>query len=260
MAARRLPRALLRKGVPFRTRVSLLSVALRRRFRPTATYGIHFGRGALPVTHADYPVDWETMKSIVVDRVYETDYTDAVVLDIGSHKGYFGAFAVERGARAVISLEPETSNFELLERCAASYRRTGVDWQLRQVAVGAGTGEAELHVMNASWGHTLEPPAEWAEYEVGTERVRMLAMAELLSEASELAGDASPLVVKINAEGGECQMLLGTPPDSWRRVTQAFVATHPWAGCAADDLAGHLAGAGLTRGPSAAAQILVLKR
>ena len=47
-----------------------------------------------------------------------TDYAGAVVLDLGAHKGYFGAYALARGARLVISFEPETANLELLERGA----------------------------------------------------------------------------------------------------------------------------------------------
>jgi FkbM family methyltransferase len=261
MAPRHLPRALLRRGVPFRTRASLLAVALRRRLRPTAVYRIRYGRGALPVTHEDYAVDWETMKSIVVDRIYELDYSGAVVLDIGSHKGYAGAFALERGASTVISLEPESANFRLLQECAESYRSACTDWQVRQVAAGAIEGEAELHVMGASWGHTLDPPESWAPYEVGTERVRTVPLAGLLAEAGELAGPSSPLVVKVNAEGGECAMVLGTAPECWERVSHVFVATHPWAACDVDELAAHLSRAGLGRRPSGdAGQILVMRR
>jgi FkbM family methyltransferase len=260
-ASRRLPRVLLRRGVPLRTRASLLAAALRRRLRPKVIYDVRYGRGALPITHDDYPVDWETLKAIVVDRIYELDYSQAVVLDIGSHKGYFGAFALERGARTVISLEPESANFRLLERCAASYRHHGADWQLRRAAVGAEAGEVELHVMNASWGHALEPPADWAAYEVGTERVPLVAMSELLAEAGALVQGSAPLVVKINAEGAECAMVLRTAPESWRPATHAFVAVHSWAGCTAAELAGHLSLAGLARRAAGGAeQILVLSR
>jgi hypothetical protein len=103
--------------------------------------------------------------------------------------------------------------------------------------------------MDASWGHTLSPPPEWAEYEIGTERVHVMAMADLLAEAADLGGGVSPVVVKVNAEGAECSMVLETPPDAWRAVTHALIATHPWASCRAEDLAAHLAAAGLERRP-----------
>jgi FkbM family methyltransferase len=223
-------------------------------------YGVRYGRGKLPVTHDDYPVDWETLKAVVVDRIYASDYAGAVVVDIGSHKGYFGAYAIEGGARAVVSLEPEAANFDLLTACERSYRRPGVEWQLRQAAVAAEAGEADLHVMDASWGHALQPPREWEEFEVGTERVRLVAMADLLAEAAALAGPDAALLVKINAEGSECPMVLGTPPEAWRRVTQALVATHPWAACDADGLAAHLELAGLVRRRVDASQILWMAR
>jgi FkbM family methyltransferase len=223
-------------------------------------YGIRFGHARLPVTHDDYPVDWETLKMIVVDGHYDLDYSGAVVLDIGAHKGYFGAYALERGARVVISFEPESANVRLLEQCAAPYLTRGVDWRLRSVAVSAAAGEAELHVMAASWGHSLGPPEEWAEYEVGSERVQVVAMSDVLAEATELAGPESPLVVKINAEGAECPMVIGTPPAAWERVTGVLVSTHPWAECGATELAAHLASAGLERAPSRADHVLSLIR
>jgi len=214
-------------------------------------YEISYGRTRLPVTHDDYSVDWETLKQVVVDRVYACGLQDAVVLDIGSHKGYFGPFAFEHGARTVISLEPEPVNFAFLQKCAAPYVDRGADWRLRQVAVAAEAGEADLHLMDASWGHTLDPPVEWTQYEVGTERVTVVAMADLLTEAADIGGGTSPVVVKINAEGAECAMVLGTPPVAFDSVTHALIATHPWAACDADGLAAHLASAGLERQPRA---------
>jgi hypothetical protein len=73
-------------------------------------------------------------------------------------------------------------------------------------------------------------------------------MADLLAEASDLGGGA-PVVVKINAEGAECDMVLETPPAAWTSVSNVLVATHPWARCDAEDLAAHLAAAGLERRP-----------
>ena len=75
-----------------------------------------------------------------------------------------------------------------------------------------------------------------------------------------LAGDASPLVVKLNIEGEECTAVLETPAGAWEEVGELFVETHPWAACGADELAEHLAAAGLTRVESSASQVLRLRR
>ena len=95
--SRELPRALLRGGVPLGTRLGLLRLALRRRFRPAPVYFLRVGPARVPVSQADYGVDWETMRTIVIDAAYEADYRGAVVVDVGAHKGAFGAYALERG-------------------------------------------------------------------------------------------------------------------------------------------------------------------
>ncbi|MGH3132533.1 MAG: FkbM family methyltransferase, partial [Gaiellaceae bacterium] len=207
-----------------------------------------------------YEVDWESLKFVVADDAYPTDYTGAVVLDLGAHKGYYGAHALARGARTVISFEPETANLELLERAAAGYRDRGADWRIRHSAVGAERGEAALHVMAGSWAHALHPPDSWAQWEVGTQRVPVEAMTDVLNEAESLTDDRSRLVVKVNTEGEECGIVLATPAEAWSAVSELFVEVHPWAGCTAAEIAEHLAPAGFTQLPAGMAQVLRLRR
>jgi FkbM family methyltransferase len=208
----------------------------------------------------DYEIDWASFAFVAVDDAYAGDYDDALVVDVGAHKGYYGAYALAHGARAVVSYEPEGANFALLERAAADARSRGGDWETRCCAVGAASGEAELHVMGASWGHALHPPAAFAEHEVGTQLVPVAALADALAEAEALAGGEAPVVVKLNIEGEECATVLGTPPGAWAGVSEVFVETHPWASCGAPELAEHLSAAGLTRAESAAAVVLRLRR
>jgi len=257
---RRLASVLARRHIPLRTRRDLLRAELRRRIRPTAAYAVSCGPGEVFLSQDDYGVDWESLKFVVADDAYRTDHTGAVVLDVGAHKGYYGAYAISRGARAIVSFEPETGNVELLERAAATYRARGIEWQVRQVAVGAEKGQAELHVMSGSWGHALHPPETFAQYEVGTERVPVEAMADVLAEVGSLVPEGAPLVVKINVEGEECGIVLETPARAWERVTELFVETHPWVACTAADLAEYLAPAGLSEAPSAMPAVLRLRR
>jgi FkbM family methyltransferase len=246
LASRELPKALLRRGVPMRTRVGLLSLALRRRYRPAPVYHLRVGRVAVPVTHADYGVDWETMRTIVVDGAYELEYRSAVVVDIGAHKGAFGAYALERGARTVISYEPEETNYGYLETCAKAVPETA--WRTHRAAVGATGGTAELHVTIASWGHALTP-SDHSEDEVGVQVVPVVPMADVLAEASGLAGP-DRVVVKVNAEGAECEIVLGTPAESWERAHAVLMEVHSWAPCTAAELVAHLSESGLRARPS----------
>lgn len=252
--------SLARNGrVPWRTRSDLLLAEARRRLRAKPAYAVRYGPGRVFLSHDDYAIDWESLKFVIADEAYAGDYAGAVVLDLGAHKGYYGAYALAKGARAVVSFEPESVNVELLERAAITYRRDGVDWEVRASAVGAEQGEAELHVMSASWGHSLHPPDEFAEYEVGVRRVPVEAMRTVLEDARTLVAGGR-LVVKVNVEGEECGVVLGTPATAWEGVSELYVEMHSWAPCTAADLTEHLAPAGLTEVPSAMEPVLRLRR
>ncbi len=237
--------------------MGLLRMELERRVRPRAAYALRLGSTTIYLSHADYEIDWASLAFVAVDDAYAGEYRGAVVVDIGAHKGYYGAYALLRGARTVVSYEPETANFALLARGADSV--LGSSWQTRQHAVGAGSGEVGLHVMGASWGHALHPPEAFARYERGIQRVQVEALADVLAGATGLA-DGARLIVKVNIEGEECATILGTPPSAWRGVSAAYVETHAWADCGADDLARHLEAAGLTRRESAHPVVLRLER
>ena len=256
---RRLARHLANRRVPLRTRLGLLVAGTRRRLRPRAAYSVPYGPSVVHLSHGDFAIDRASFDFVVAEEAYATDYRGTVVLDVGAHKGYFGAYALARGARTVVSFEPERENLALLERSAAAARAAGADWRVRAVAVGPAEGEAELHVMSASWGHALHPPEDFAEHEVGTQRVAVVALAEVLADGRSTAGDAH-LVVKVNIEGEECATVLGTPASAWEGVGEAFVETHHWASCDADELAAYLAPARLTRAESAHPVVLRLQR
>jgi FkbM family methyltransferase len=259
-SASRLARVLLDRRTPLRVRAGLVSAEAHRRVRPGLAYPLRYGRGTVYLSHDDYAIDWESFKFVVVDEAYPGDYTGAVVLDLGAHKGYYAAYALAHGARTVISFEPEAGNVALLERSAATFRKHGADWRVRPVALGAERGEAELHLMSSSWAHALHPPDAWAEHEVGTQHVPIEATADVLAEGATLAGEGSRLIVKVNTEGEECAMVLGTATEAWESVSELFVEVHPWASCGEPELIAHLERAGLSRLPSAMEPVLRLRR
>ena len=253
-----LARLLSSPALPPRGRLGLLRAWGRRSIRPAHAYAARYGNGRIFLSHDDFDIDLRSLAFVVVDEPYRTDYAGTSVLDLGAHKGYYGAYALARGAGRVVSFEPEQANLELLERAAASYG-TGV-WQVRRAAVGAEGGAAELHVMGASWGHALHPPERFSRHEVGTQAVRVEALSAVLAEAAALKHERARLLVKLNIEGEECATVLGTPPSAWEAVDEAFVETHPWASCGADELGAHLAEAGLTRTEGRHPLVLRLQR
>ncbi len=190
--------------------------------------------------------DLGTLYEIFISEDYRADYSGAVVVDLGAHKGYYGAYAVVHGARAILSYEPETSNFSFLERTANSlagpHRPT---WQVIKAAVGSSEGEAQLHVSGDSWTHSLMQRPGKA---IGGETVRVVGMSTVLAHARSLA--PGRVVVKMDVEGAECDIVRDTPLDCWREVDEVFVEVHGFSSCSVSDIVARLGPAGLTRRPS----------
>ena len=85
-------------------------------------------------------VDYLTLYGSLVDRMFDSFVKGASVLDIGAHKGYFGARCLFDGATLVHSYEPASDNYSALERSAR-----GVDaWHPFHCAVGDRRGTITL--------------------------------------------------------------------------------------------------------------------
>ena len=97
-ATSRLARAVRHRGLPLNARVGLVRVELARRIRPRAAYALPLGATTILLSHDGYEIDWASLAFVAVDEAYAGDYRGAVVVDIGAHKGYYGAYALEHGA------------------------------------------------------------------------------------------------------------------------------------------------------------------
>jgi FkbM family methyltransferase len=186
----------------------------------------------------NFPVDWKAFVEVFGVQEYRAPLRDAHVLDVGAHKGYFGAFALMCGAALVLSYEPATTNYASLERAAHPF---GARWRTRHAALGSESGTGTLHLDRTSWAHsllTVERPA-------GDEIVTVVTLAEALAE---LPPSSARLVLKVDAEGSECDILL--QPSELERVDMLMVELHPKvAPCSYDEIAATLASAGLTPDP-----------
>jgi FkbM family methyltransferase len=163
-----------------------------------------------------------------------------VVVDVGGHKGYYGAFALHAGAAEVRSFEPEARNFAALQRAAASF---GERWLVHQAAVGAAAGQVTLHVSSESAGHSIvHEESDGPRRTLGGQQVPLVATSDVLESAQR--PDAR-LIVKVDAEGAECDIVLGTPIAAWRAVDVIFLEIHDFAACSMAEIVDHLRAAGL---------------
>ena len=138
------------------------------------------------LSYADNETDRNVVWDVFVNRCYGNDFHDSTVIDIGAHKGYFGAYALMHGAKQVVSYEPERQNFEFLTQTAQSFGRRAGQWETRRSAVTARSGEVTLRVDPSSWAHSIATePSDTADS--NTQVVAGTAMTEVVASAAERA-------------------------------------------------------------------------
>jgi Methyltransferase FkbM domain len=123
-------------------------------------------------------------------------------------------------------------------------------------------GEVVLHVNVESAGHSIVQEDSEKRPTIGEQTVSVVPMGEVLDDADH---DGRRLIVKIDAEGAEADIVLGTPVELWRRADEVFLEVHDFAPCATDDIVAHLEQAGLRtvmreRDDEAEADLVALRR
>jgi FkbM family methyltransferase len=175
------------------------------------------------------------------EQILRTNCLNRVVIDIGAHKGYFGAWALQHDALFVISCEPQSDNFRILERTRCANTRAS-DWEPMRIAVGANAGTVSLFVSPASWAHSIYEEL-WHDA-VSVEKVQMVPLATLLAHAVE-RWPHHPIVVKVNAEGSAGPILLAATAAQLAPVVEVLFDHEPDSPYDLEELLQHLAAAGL---------------
>lgn len=203
---------------------------------------VQYASSTVTLVADTFYIDYCTLYGLVVDRQFLSDFEGAVVIDIGAHKGYYGAMALALGAARVVSFEPASQNFRYLERASASLYPGTQTWRTNQSAVGTADGVATLSLSGSSWGHSLLAPVGGEV--IGTECVEVVSLASVLEEA---AGDARglPVIVKINIEGMAGSLVVGTPVDLWCRVREVWLDVESNDPVPEQEFVQHLQAAGL---------------
>lgn len=175
----------------------------------------------------DYRLDWFT-----------SDLGDSpIALDVGAHVGCFSiAFARKHAGSRVDSYEASPSTASYLLRNIAD---CGLDSRVHgnNLAVQGKAGTLELADNGAGSGHNgvLHLTAESK-----TVTVRSISMAEALH-----IGGRSADIVKIDTEGGEYDMVLGSEPSDWAGVRRLVLEYHDLPGHSWEELEDFFTSAGL---------------
>jgi FkbM family methyltransferase len=149
--------------------------------------------------------DMTTVQEILFDRVYGPlgDQLDhcRTIIDLGANIGLASLhFSIMFPESRILAVEPEKSNFDLLERNLGALVRAGRCRTLRAAAWNTdGTVGIEPHEGNFFWGFHVNPAPN------PVEQVSALSMNSILSRSGFDTVD----LLKIDVEGAEVEIFQG---------------------------------------------------
>jgi FkbM family methyltransferase len=220
-------------SVPLRGRLDVFRILWVRRKKLPRAYTIRLSHGKVFIDGQNAIIDLRVFAQIFVDQVYsDLHLTDRIVIDIGAHKGYFAAYALLRGAKAVLCYEPERSNFMALTHFIRTLGKNERAVEIHHEAVGE-EGEVTLYLSEDSWAHTTVFRGKLTH----TSRINVpsRSLATVL-ESAQRRFPGFDFLLKIDAEGAECPLLLQTPAALFSRVKEIVFEYHDFSSCSLDQI------------------------
>ncbi|CAM3414306.1 FkbM family methyltransferase [Nocardioides dubius] len=200
-------------------------------------------RGGGAITVPNRPGARVPVYEIFVEDEYQLDWflqglgERPVVLDVGAHVGCFTVSAALRMPGAEVhSYEASPSTSHFLQRNVDDNGLQG-RVTVNNLAVQGVAGELEIADNGAASGHNGVLHLDGA---TTTVRVRSVSMAQALTASGRTAD-----LVKIDTEGGEYDMVLGSDPADWEGVRRVVLEYHDLPGHSWDELDRFFASAGL---------------
>jgi FkbM family methyltransferase len=156
------------------------------------------------------PVDWARSRQ-VLPAILSKKHINCV-LDVGANQGQFGSVLREVGYTGrIVSFEPVRQTFEALARTAQKYPG---DWRVRNQALGAEAGVAEINVCEGSVFSSFLTPKEDSLTRFPTnrtERVEVVQVGKLddvLPECIEGLDDPQ-IYLKMDTQGFDLEVIKG---------------------------------------------------
>ena len=233
----------LRSPLPRRTRAAIIAAQVRGAWSQRSKYfRVPYQTSTLLLDKHSLDIDVKTIRGILAGTYFHSDFAERVVIDGGAHKGYYAVRALEHGAEAVYSYEPELSNYQALKltRDMCPQRQ---HWSIERIALSDADGDAVLNVSGESWAHSLLVPASGGV--ISTQEIETRRLSSILDDVRD-RHPRHPLIVKLNIEGAAGTVLLATRANDWAQVEELwceFEANDP---CSRAEIEEHLSAAGFT--------------
>jgi len=169
--------------------------------------------------------DLFVLKETYFDKIYDGDYHGNFVIDVGGYIGETALFFAQRGARRVFCVEPAPDNFRLLEQniSQSSFKDKIV---IIRAAILDKDGIVEFYTNNQNYAaHHVANSHEFMKiYTRENSKYNVQAMS--FQSLIEYTGLEEVDVVKLDCEGSEYDILLGTPDSVLKRVRKYIIEYH----------------------------------
>jgi FkbM family methyltransferase len=172
-----------------------------------------------------YTCDLYLLEEVYLQKIYDGDYHGSVVIDVGGYIGETALFFAQRGARRVFCVEPAPDNLRLLEQniSQSSFKDKIV---IIRAAILDKDGSIEFYM------NSMEPlgnhVANYHYFMKSHTRSDLKCEVQAMSFQSllEYTGLEEVDVVKLDCEGSEYDILLGTPDSVLKRVRKYIIEYH----------------------------------
>ena len=180
---------------------------------PLATYRLRNGQ-----TVALKPDVRFILNEIYLDRAYEIPGVDLAgcrsVLDLGANVGIFALYVASRSPALLHCFEPESTNYEVLER---NLRANRVNAKAYKVALSTSCGTGRLRLDRSAAEYSLDDGSAGR-----TEAVECVDWDRLF----EMTGVERFDFVKMDIEGAELEILRATTDERLRRIRALSMEWH----------------------------------
>jgi FkbM family methyltransferase len=157
--------------------------------------------------------------------VYDGDYYGSFVIDVGGYIGETALFFAQRGARRVFCVEPAPDNFRLLEQniSQSSFKDKIV---IIRAAILDKDGSVGFYMNRQEplGNHVADHHYFMKSHTRGDLKCEVQAMS--FQSLLEYTGLEEVDVVKLDCEGSEYDILLGTPDSVLKRVRKYIIEYH----------------------------------
>lgn len=163
--------------------------------------------------------DFKLFRNIFIDEEYDIDlpFTPKTIIDGGANIGLAAiVFANKYPDAKIVSIEPETSNYEMLKKNIAPYKN------ISSIKAGIWSNSSYLNVTNpqsGKWAFIIEETNQ-----PDNNSIKGLSINDIIKQSGWDSAD----LIKLDVEGSEKEIFENNP-DSWLTTAKGLIIElHDW--------------------------------